>query len=214
MSDVMVEHRALVPAGVAGLPAMVAGIDWYQLAPGAALAEHEHRGQDVLTLVLAGTVAHNDAWNNGGTAFPDDVFLLRGGRGCMHHEFNPSAAEAAEFLQIRFHARNPGAVPSYAVRTYFQHEHDGAWLTVAAPHGNANALALDADAEVRIVSLPPGGSVAVPAGTVAMIVAGGTVACGGDVFGCGTVLLALAGVSVAAQSNAFVVAILAGPPGL
>jgi quercetin 2,3-dioxygenase len=84
-----------------------------RIVPGAGFAEHEHADMDILTLVLAGRIRHEDSLGNVAELFPGEIQLMRAGSGVTHSETNPSATELAHVIQIWMIPDRPGGVPAY-----------------------------------------------------------------------------------------------------
>jgi quercetin 2,3-dioxygenase len=84
------------------------GIDEHLLAPGALFAEHAHRGVDIVSWVLGGTLAHQ-----GETTLlvrPGEALVQRAGSGIRHEEGNPSASEPLRVVQMTL-LSSPAADP-------------------------------------------------------------------------------------------------------
>lgn len=83
------------------------------IVPGAGFPAHEHADMDILTLVLSGTIRHEDSLGNIGEIVPGQVQLMRAGSGITHSEVNPSQTETAHVLQIWLIPDQRGGAPSY-----------------------------------------------------------------------------------------------------
>jgi redox-sensitive bicupin YhaK (pirin superfamily) len=74
------------------------GIDEHVLAPGAGFDEHAHRGVDIVSWVVSGTLAHRGATTL--LARPGDVLVQRTGTGIRHEERNASASQPLRLVQM------------------------------------------------------------------------------------------------------------------
>lgn len=82
--------------------------------PGTGFAPHRHESMDILTLVLAGQLRHEDDQGNVQTIRTGEAQLMSAGAGIAHSEWNTSDTEPAHFLQIWMIPDQPGGKPDYA----------------------------------------------------------------------------------------------------
>ncbi|MDQ6934921.1 MAG: pirin family protein [Actinomycetota bacterium] len=95
-----------------GFGALVAHNDEL-LPPGTGYPEHPHRDTEIVTIVLAGALAHRDTGGHAGILHPGQVQLLSAGSGVVHEERSGSG-EPTRFLQMWLRPDEAGLVPSYA----------------------------------------------------------------------------------------------------
>ncbi|MDQ6688039.1 MAG: pirin family protein [Actinomycetota bacterium] len=95
-----------------GFGALVAHNDEL-LPPGTGYPDHPHRDTEIVTLVLAGALAHRDTGGHAGVLHPGQVQLLSAGSGVVHEERSKSG-EPTRFLQMWLRPDEAGLVPSYA----------------------------------------------------------------------------------------------------
>lgn len=63
--------------------------------------EHPHKGQETITLVLKGAIAHEDFTGNKGMLYPGDLQFMTAGRGIVHSEMPiPNKDDPAVGLQL------------------------------------------------------------------------------------------------------------------
>ena len=74
---------------------------------------HPHRDMEIFSYVLEGALEHKDSMGNSRTLQPGQIQLMSAGRGVRHSESNPSAEEAAHFLQIWIEPETHGLEPRY-----------------------------------------------------------------------------------------------------
>jgi redox-sensitive bicupin YhaK (pirin superfamily) len=75
-------------------------LDEHVVAPGAGFAKHAHRGVDVVSWVLAGTLRHEDSTGGAELVRPGTVLHQSAGSGIEHVERNASGTEPLQFLQL------------------------------------------------------------------------------------------------------------------
>jgi quercetin dioxygenase-like cupin family protein len=78
----------------------VVGVDEHRVEPGAGFSWHAHRGVQIASWVLEGTLRHEDS--NGEVRFvaPGRFLVQSTGDGIRHQETNASGTEPLRFLQI------------------------------------------------------------------------------------------------------------------
>lgn len=61
-------------------------LDHFKITPQAGFPNHGHRGQETITLVLKGAVAHEDFTGSKGILYPGDLQFMTAGKGVVHLE--------------------------------------------------------------------------------------------------------------------------------
>jgi quercetin 2,3-dioxygenase len=82
-----------------------------RLDPGTGYGRHEHRGVDVVAVVLAGSLRHR--WEGDAELGAGDVAVLRAGAGLTHDEV--AGDDGARVLQCYLRPADPSAPPSHEV---------------------------------------------------------------------------------------------------
>jgi quercetin 2,3-dioxygenase len=114
--------------------------DEHLLAPGAGFGAHAHRGLEIVTWVLAGTLEHVDSLGGRATVRPGTVAHLSAGSGVKHSERNGGAGEL-RFVQMWLLGES--GAPSYRTGSPGVH----------LPDARFDVLRLDGDATVRAAPL-------------------------------------------------------------
>ena len=154
-----------------------------RVIPGAGFGTHGHRDMEIVTVVLAGALAHKDSLGNGSTIRPGDVQRMSAGTGITHSEVNASTAEPVHFLQIWIVPEVRGLPPGYEQRQFATDERRDRFRLVADRRGTDGALTVHQDVRLFAASLTAGTTLTQPlaAGRHAWLqVAGGVVALEGD----------------------------------
>jgi quercetin 2,3-dioxygenase len=115
-----------------------------RLAPRAGYGRHEHRGVDVVAVVLAGSLRHR--WADGAELAAGDVAVLRAGAGLEHDEV--AGDDGARVLQCYLRSAAPTGAPVHEV-----HRAASGWLDLGRR-----------DARLWLARPGRGESVVVPAG--------------------------------------------------
>lgn len=109
---------------------------------------HGHRDMEILSYVLSGALQHKDSMGNGRVMTYGEVQLMSAGTGVQHSEFNPSAVEAAHFLQIWLMPNQLGIKPGYQQKHFSADEKRGRWCQLVSPNASEGSLLLHQDAKV------------------------------------------------------------------
>ena len=119
-----------------------------RIAPGTGFGTHGHRDMEIISYVLAGSLAHKDTLGNVKAIPPGDVQRMSAGTGVQHSEFNHAQGETTHFLQIWIEPNVGGIAPSYEQRTFPDAQKRGQLRLVASPDGAAGSVLIHADARV------------------------------------------------------------------
>ena len=132
-----------------------------RIAPGTGFGTHGHRDMEIVSIVLAGALAHRDGMGNGTLIPAGEVQRMSAGTGVMHSEFNAADAET-HFLQIWSEPWQRGLAPGYEQKRIAPAAGPGGLRLVASPDGAGDSLRIHADAALRMGILRPGEAVELP----------------------------------------------------
>ena len=119
-----------------------------RVAPGMGFGTHGHRDMEIVSVVLAGNLAHQDSMGNVKGIPAGDVQRMSAGRGVQHSEFNHAPDATTHFFQIWIEPDVRGIEPEYEQKSFPTQERIGALRLLAAPGGEGGALAIHADAKL------------------------------------------------------------------
>lgn len=123
------------------------------VAPGAGFATHSHRDMEIVSYVKRGVIEHEDSMGNIQVLPAGEFQLMSAGTGITHSEYNPSASEALEFLQIWIQPDQKGIAPGYQQKRFPAR----AGLTlIASPDARDGSLHLHQDALLYRLNLAAG----------------------------------------------------------
>ena len=120
--------------------------DW--IAAGKGFGTHGHRDMEIITYVLAGSLAHKDSMGNVKAIPPGDVQRMSAGAGVQHSEFNHAPNETTHLLQIWIEPNVTGIPPSYEQKTFSEARKQGALCLVASHDGANGSVTIHADASL------------------------------------------------------------------
>lgn len=93
---------------------------------------HPHREMEIVSVVLKGEIKHEDSAGHSEILRPGEVQRMSAGTGIIHSEFNASATEELNFLQLWFLPAEAGLVPSYEQKKYDRQEMKNQLLAVVS----------------------------------------------------------------------------------
>ncbi|MDR0183798.1 pirin family protein [Lysobacter arvi] len=118
-----------------------------RLQPGAAFEQARHANMELLTFVIAGELAHEDAIGGSGTLRSGELQWLSAGHGVEHAERNASASEPLHLLQMWIQPSRLNHQPAYARRAAAPAGARG-WTLLASGDGGEASLAIRQDARL------------------------------------------------------------------
>ena len=130
-----------------------------RIAPGGGFGMHPHRDMEIISYVLAGSLAHKDSMGNGSVIRPGDFQYMSAGTGVTHSEFNPSEQDATHLLQIWIRPDRPGVTPRYAEKA-MAGAAPGLLHLITSPTGRDGSITIHQDVEMFLARLRPGDRVA------------------------------------------------------
>jgi hypothetical protein len=127
-----------------------------RVAPGEGFGTHGHRDMEILTYVLAGSIAHKDSMGHQQVLGPNEIQRMSAGTGIRHSEFNPSENERLHFFQIWIEPATNGTKPSYEQIRFDPKEKQNTLKRLAGPAGGNGAARINQDANVFVAELAKG----------------------------------------------------------
>ncbi|GAF54887.1 possible pirin family protein [Psychrobacter sp. JCM 18901] len=103
---------------------------------GQGFGNHSHRDMEIISIPLAGKLAHGDSIDNEGMIETGEIQVMSAGTGITHSEMNGSREEAVRFLQIWVMPNKMSVAPRY------QQVHMG---TIMTPNEFNQVLSPNAD---------------------------------------------------------------------
>ena len=116
-----------------------------KVVAGAGFGTHSHQDMEIISYVKKGTIEHKDSMGNV-TQLPAGEFqLMTAGTGVTHSEYNPSKADALEFLQIWIQPNQLDIEPGYQQKRF---EPRSGLQLIASPDARDGSLLLHQDASL------------------------------------------------------------------
>ena len=107
---------------------------------------HPHDNMEIVSVPLAGALRHRDSMGNTHVIRAGEVQIMSAGTGLTHSEYNDSASEAVNFLQIWVLPKQRNIAPRYGQRAFEHSDHHNRLQTVVAPEDNGESVWINQDA--------------------------------------------------------------------
>lgn len=122
-----------------------------QVAPMKGFPLHAHRDMEIISLVLAGQLAHQDSIDNEKIIEAGDIQVMTAGSGIKHSEYNPSKQVPVHFMQIWIQPDSKGLTPAYHQKKIPSAVNQ--WILLASKNGREESLPIHQDADILLVQL-------------------------------------------------------------
>lgn len=122
------------------------------IAPQSMFPPHSHHDMEIITIVLAGSIEHQDSIGNKTIISAGEIQTMCAGSGIQHSEANPSYDEELRLFQIWIYPRQKNLTPSYAQRNFSQQLMTrNQWHNLISPNAdNKNILQINQDAYLTL----------------------------------------------------------------
>jgi redox-sensitive bicupin YhaK (pirin superfamily) len=116
-----------------------------KVAPGKGFSTHSHRDMEIISYVKNGAIEHKDNMGNVKNLPAGEFQIMSAGTGVTHSEYNPSATEALEFLQIWIIPNVKGINPGYQQKRFPNQQ---GLQQIASPDGRDESMLIHQDASL------------------------------------------------------------------
>ena len=124
------------------------------IAPSKGFGTHPHKNMEIISIPLSGALAHKDSLGHESIINTGDVQVMSAGKGIKHSEYNPSANEATNLLQIWLFPNKVNIEPRYDQKSFSIEDEHNTFLTVVSPNNTLkNTLWIHQDAYFNIASI-------------------------------------------------------------
>ncbi|WP_299824081.1 pirin family protein [uncultured Pontibacter sp.] len=126
------------------------------VAPGMGFGAHPHDNMEIVSIPLAGELAHKDSTGNEKTIRTNEVQIMSAGTGLTHSEYNHSKTDEVKFLQIWVFPKERDIKPRYDQKAFNPEDRQNKLQTVVSPDKNDDAIWINQNAWFTLGSLKPG----------------------------------------------------------
>jgi len=117
--------------------------------PGEGFSIHPHNNMEIVSIPITGIMAHKDSENNEYLIQPGEVQIMSAGSGITHSEYNHSAKEKLNFLQIWILPKKINIRPRYDQKLFPDDQIRNRLKAVISPN-DTEALWINQDAVLSI----------------------------------------------------------------
>ncbi len=115
------------------------------ILPEQGFGTHPHDNMEIVTIPLAGRLAHKDSAGHEEVIAPNDVQVMSAGTGIRHSEYNASATERVSLFQLWVFPDRVGHQPRYDQRTFDPAGRRNAFQRLVSPERDGETLWLNQD---------------------------------------------------------------------
>ena len=127
--------------------------------PGGGFGTHPHENMEIVSVPLAGCLRHEDSMGNEHIISAGEVQIMSAGTGIAHSEYNNSATEPVNFLQIWVLPKERNVSPRYDQRVFEPADRAGRFQLLVSPDGASQSVVINQDAWFSMADISKGDSV-------------------------------------------------------
>jgi hypothetical protein len=114
---------------------------------------HPHQNMEIISIPLKGSLKHKDTMGNEQVINKGEVQAMTAGTGIQHSEYNNSATESVNFLQIWVMPKKMNIKPNYSQKMFSDDNRLNNFQLVVSPDGRDNSVEINQDAYFSLVRL-------------------------------------------------------------
>lgn len=103
---------------------------------GYGFGKHPHDNMEIITIILEGTLEHQDSMGHTETIKPNEVQVMSAGSGVVHSEYNHSKEEDVRLFQIWIFPNKQNVSPRYDQKIFSPSERINQLQTIVSPIDN------------------------------------------------------------------------------
>lgn len=137
-----------------------------QLQPQEGFKKHPHHDLEIVSLVISGTLQHEDDLGNQHVLEAGTVQVMSAGTGVSHAETNPSTTEPVRFLQMWFLPAQPNLEPRWEYRNFSTEAMTNQWKPIVVGQNvikpDDHSLSIQQDVSIYLPTLETGQELVFP----------------------------------------------------
>ena len=116
------------------------------VTPSMGFGTHPHQNMEIITVPLKGSLKHKDTMGNEHVIKKGEIQAMSAGTGLQHSEYNNSASEDVNFLQIWVMPRELNIKPNYSQKNFSENDRQDKLQLIVSPDGHNNTVKINQDA--------------------------------------------------------------------
>lgn len=116
-----------------------------RIAPGKGFPKHPHDNMEIITLPLAGALAHKDSMGHEQVIRQGEVQAMSAGTGILHSEYNHLQDQETNILQIWVLPKLRNIEPRYQQKAFSNQDRHNQWQTLVSPDGAEGSVSVNQD---------------------------------------------------------------------
>lgn len=129
------------------------------VAPSMGFGTHPHNNMEIISIPLRGSLRHKDTMGNETIISAGEVQAMSAGTGIMHSEYNHSASEEVNFLQIWIIPKSQNIKPGYSQKKFSKEQRENRLQLVVSPDGREDSVQIHQEAFFHLLDLENGKSI-------------------------------------------------------
>ncbi len=128
------------------------------VAGGMGFASHPHDNMEIVTLMMEGTLEHQDSMGHRELLRAGEVQAMSAGTGIMHSERNASPTESLHLFQIWVFPKEKNTTPRYAQKSFAEQidQAESGCTLLVSPDGALGSMEIGQDAWFSMVKMAEG----------------------------------------------------------
>jgi len=126
-----------------------------RVAGGMGFGTHPHDNMEIISIPLSGSLKHRDDMGNESVIKSNEVQIMSAGTGVKHSEFNHSATDEVNFLQLWIFPEKKDITPRYEQKYFGPEDRENKWQMVVAPD-NEEAIWINQQAYISRATIDEG----------------------------------------------------------
>jgi len=124
--------------------------------PGMGFGTHPHDNMEIVSIPLAGALAHKDSMGSEKVIITGDVQIMSAGSGLQHSEYNVSKTDPVNFLQIWVFPKERNIEPRYDQKTFNAADRKNKFQVAVSPQKDNSSLWINQDAYFSLGNIEAG----------------------------------------------------------
>jgi len=124
--------------------------------PSMGFGTHPHENMEIISIPLSGSLRHRDSMGNLHIISTGEVQIMSAGSGLTHSEYNDSAAEDVNFLQIWVLPKEKDITPRYDQKVFKANERRNKFQLLVSPLDSEETVWINQDAWLSMADIDAG----------------------------------------------------------